>query len=251
MVNGASWGVSGNWSCRPPAPSANGDGTAVARRPADLELARQLHKTIRRVTEDIEAFKFNTMVAALMEFANELGERYRAGTWQTRTWDEAIRTLLVLLAPAAPHVTAELWERIGQPGSVHEQPWPTWDEALVRDEQVTVVVQVDGKVRDRLELPAAAAEEDVQRGRAGERAGPTLGTGLGVRAVALHPRPHRQPQHQVAPRLRYQCSTGPVLVSKLRRRFRRVHRERDAVDESRLAAQHGWDKKPILTQQSF
>ena len=144
------------------APAANGDGTAVARRPADLDLARQLHKTIRRVTEDIEAFKFNTMVAALMEFANELGERYRAGTWQTRTWDEAIRTLLVLLAPAAPHVTAELWERIGQPGSVHEQPWPTWDEALVRDEQVTVVVQVDGKVRDRLELPAAAAEEDVQ-----------------------------------------------------------------------------------------
>ena len=143
-------------------PAANGDGTAVARRPADLELVRQLHKTIRRVTEDIEAFKFNTMVAALMEFANELGERYRAGTWQTRTWDEAIRTLLVLLAPAAPHVTAELWARIGQPGSVHEQPWPTWDEALVRDEQVTIVVQVDGKVRDRLELPAAAAEADVR-----------------------------------------------------------------------------------------
>jgi leucyl-tRNA synthetase len=143
-------------------PAANGDGTAVARRPADPELARQLHKTIRRVTEDIEAFKFNTMVAALMEFANELGERYRAGTWQTRTWDEAIRTLLVLLAPAAPHVTAELWQRIGQPGSVHEQPWPTWDEKLVRDELVTVVVQVDGKVRERLELPAAAAEEDVR-----------------------------------------------------------------------------------------
>ena len=144
------------------APAANGDGTAVARRPADLELARQLHKTIRRVTEDIEAFKFNTMVAALMEFANELGERYRAGTWQTRTWDEAIRTLLVLLAPAAPHITAELWERTGQPGSVHEQPWPAWDEALVRDELVTVVVQVDGKVRERLELPAAATEEDVR-----------------------------------------------------------------------------------------
>ena len=143
-------------------PAANGDGTAVARRPADPELARQLHKTIRRVTEDIEAFKFNTMVAALMEFANELGERYRAGTWQTRTWDEAIRTLLVLLAPAAPHVTAELWQRIGQPGSVHEQPWPTWDEKLVRDELVTVVVQVDGKVRERLELPAAAAEDDVR-----------------------------------------------------------------------------------------
>ena len=143
-------------------PAANGDGTAVARRPADPELARQLHKTIRRVTEDIEAFKFNTMVAALMEFANELGERYRAGTWQTRTWDEAIRTLLVLLAPAAPHVTAELWQRIGQPGSVHEQPWPAWDEALVRDELVTVVVQVDGKVRERLELPATAAEEDVR-----------------------------------------------------------------------------------------
>ncbi len=144
------------------APAANGDGTAAASRPADLELARQLHKTIRRVTEDIEAFKFNTMVAALMEFANELGERYRAGAWQTRTWDEAIRTLLVLLAPSAPHIAAELWERIGQPGSVHEQPWPTWDEALVRDELVTIVVQVDGKVRERLELPAAAAEEDVR-----------------------------------------------------------------------------------------
>ncbi|MAG37127.1 MAG: leucine--tRNA ligase, partial [Dehalococcoidia bacterium] len=152
-------------------PSANGDGTAADSGPDDLELARQLHKTTRRVTEDIQAFKFNTMVAALMEFANDLGERHRAGTWHTRTWDEAIRSLLVLLAPSAPHIAEELWQRTGRLGSVHQQVWPTWDEELVRDELVTVVVQIDGKVRDRLELPADAPEEDVRAAaRESERA---------------------------------------------------------------------------------
>ena len=122
-----------------------------------------MHKTIRRVTEDIEAFKFNTMVAALMEFANELGERYRAGTWQTRTWDEAIHTLLVLLAPAAPHITAELWAAHRPAG---QRPRAALADlgrgAGPRRAGMTVVVQVDGKVRDRLELPAAAAEADVR-----------------------------------------------------------------------------------------
>lgn len=130
--------------------------------PADLELARRAHKTIRRVTEDIESFKFNTMVAALMEFTNYLGERYRQGNWQTKGWNEAVRILLVLLAPTAPHIAEELWARTGRAGSVHRQSWPTWDEELVKDEIVTVVIQIDGKVRDRLDLSGDATESEVR-----------------------------------------------------------------------------------------
>ena len=128
----------------------------------DEELTRLRHKTVKRVTGDIEQFRFNTMVAALMEFTNALSERYREGRWQTRAYQDAVETLLLLLAPPAPHIAEELWLRTGHEGSVHQQPWPAWDEALTRDEVVTVVVQVNGRVRDRIELAADADEAAAQ-----------------------------------------------------------------------------------------
>ena len=131
--------------------------------PDDPDLARALHKTIRRVTQDMEQFKFNTMVAGLMEFVNTLNDPRRADQQQTRTWQEALRALMVLLAPSAPHIAEELWQRTGHPGSVHEQPWLTWDAELARDEIATIVVQIDGKVRERLELPVDASEETVRQ----------------------------------------------------------------------------------------
>ena len=144
----------------------------------DDVLTRLRHKTVKKVTEDLERFRFNTMVSALMEFANALGERHRAGTWKTAAFQEAIETLVLLLAPSAPFIAEALWQqtggfgrgapasapagapttRFGAIGSVHQQAWPSWDEALTKDDVVTIVVQVNGKVRDRMELPADADE---------------------------------------------------------------------------------------------
>ncbi|HVG97478.1 MAG TPA: leucine--tRNA ligase [Chloroflexota bacterium] len=150
---------------------------------ADEALTRLRHKTVERVTNDLERFRFNTMIAALMEFANALGERYREGRWKSAAFQESVETLVRLLAPAAPFAAEGLWQATGgfgraaplplvagppeapfaPPGSVHAQQWPTWDPALTRDAVVTVVVQVNGRVRDRLELPVEATEEDVRR----------------------------------------------------------------------------------------
>jgi leucyl-tRNA synthetase len=125
-------------------------------------LRRATHKAIRRVTEDVEAFKFNTAVAAMMEFANTLGaHEEQAGS--TPAFHEATETLIQLLAPFAPHIAEELWARRGGDYSVHQQPWPAYDPALAADATVTLVVQVNGKVRDRIVVPADVDDEEARR----------------------------------------------------------------------------------------
>jgi leucyl-tRNA synthetase len=126
------------------------------------DLQRLTHKTVRRVTEDIERFRFNTMLAALMEFSNGLQTCIDRGKATGPAWTEAIRTMLLLLAPTAPHFAEELWEQVGGIYSIHNQPWPKWDAALAADETITVPVQVNGKVRDRLVVPADADEATVR-----------------------------------------------------------------------------------------
>lgn len=125
-------------------------------------LRRTTHKTIRRVTDDMEAFSFNTMLAALMEFNNYLMKAKETPVVRSAAWQEAIRTLILLLAPAAPHLSEELWQRIGGPYSVHNQAWPAYDAAAAADETITLVVQVNGKVRDHLSVPAGMGEKEVQ-----------------------------------------------------------------------------------------
>ena len=129
---------------------------------ATRELARATHKTIRRVTEDIERFHFNTMLAALMEFSNYLGSLQGTAVARTPAWTAAVDTLLLLLAPAAPHMTEELWSRLGRPYSIHSQAWPRWDPQLAAEEMITLVVQVDGRVRERLSVPASISEEEAR-----------------------------------------------------------------------------------------
>ncbi len=124
----------------------------------EQELRRAMHKTIRKVTEDQERFRYNTMIASLMEYVNTLGRVRETPAFGSLAWHEAVDTLLLLLAPAAPHLTEEAWERRGRPFSIHQQPWPAWDPGLATDDMVTVVVQVNGKVRDRLEVPAGTSE---------------------------------------------------------------------------------------------
>ena len=102
----------------------------------------------------MEAFKFNTLLAALMEYTNYLVKAKDTEVYGSEAWDEALRTIILLLAPMAPHVTEELWEHIGGEYSVHTQAWPEYDEALAADEVITLVVQVNGRVRGRIETPA-------------------------------------------------------------------------------------------------
>jgi leucyl-tRNA synthetase len=128
----------------------------------DDDLRRQMHRTIRQVSERIEGFRFNTMVSALMEFVNALVERQKEGSWRTRTYHQSLETLMVLLAPVTPHLTEELWQLTGHTGSIHRQPWPAWDAELAREETVALPVQVDGKVRQVIELPQEADKEEVE-----------------------------------------------------------------------------------------
>ena len=116
---------------------------------------RLRHQTIRRVTDDIEGLKYNTALAALMEYLNALGRMDAVAR-------EDLETLVLLLAPFAPHLTEELWQALGRPYSVHRAAWPVYDPALLVTQTVTVVVQVDGKLRDRLQLPAGLDEAAVR-----------------------------------------------------------------------------------------
>jgi leucyl-tRNA synthetase len=139
-----------------PGPNAPAD-----RGPADGQALRIVHKATKAVTERIERFQFNTMLAALMESSRALlGLR---GQVSRRVWQEVSERFVLLLAPAAPHITEELWHRLGHTDSVHVQPWPTYDEALTVDERVTLVLQVNGKVRDKLEVAADITEAEAKR----------------------------------------------------------------------------------------
>ena len=123
------------------------------------DLRRWTHKTIRRVTGDLEEFAFNTTIAGLMEFANALQKAKLTPVYGTEAWDEAIRTMILLLAPSCPHIAEELWGRIGQSYSVHRQSWPEFDPDLAAEEVITLIIQVNGKVRARLEVPADISED--------------------------------------------------------------------------------------------
>lgn len=126
-------------------------------------LLRSLHKTVRKVTHDVERFHFNTAVSALMELQNELLDVWAAApaALTPAAWQEVLATFTLLLAPMAPHIAEEVWQLVGDGGSVLDATWPGWDDDLAADEVVTVVVQVNGKLRDRLEVAVDAEKAAV------------------------------------------------------------------------------------------
>ena len=134
--------------------------------PADIatELTRATHRTIQKATEDIEAFQFNTMIASLMTLTNTLFrvESDNPGATQSDEWRVAYDTLLLLLAPIAPHLTEELWEKIGRTYSIHQQAWPDYNPELTKSDEITLIVQVDGKLRDRLLVSADISQGDAE-----------------------------------------------------------------------------------------
>jgi leucyl-tRNA synthetase len=127
------------------------------------ELRRVTHQTIQKYERDLLNFGFNTVVAAMMEFTNALYKARDAGLAGTPEWNEAIDILLRLTAPIAPHIAEELWSRKGCDYSIHQQPFPVADEAAAKEDEITIVVQVNGKVRDRIQVPAGASEETVKQ----------------------------------------------------------------------------------------
>ena len=153
------------------APSAGGSAD-------DEVLRRRVHQTIRRVTDDYEQFRFNTAVAALMELANAMHEYVAGGGRTGSTWREAVDVLIRLLYPMAPHISEELWQRSGGAGLCADARWPELDEAAAEEREVTLVVQVAGRVRDRLRVPAGLDEAAAtERALASEVARRALGNG--------------------------------------------------------------------------
>jgi leucyl-tRNA synthetase len=131
--------------------------------PSVKDLARITHQTIRKATEDIDKLRFNTMIAALMEFSNYLGKVREAGSVPVADYKEAVRVLLRLLAPTAPHFAEEVWSKLGYEYSIHNQKWPQWDPELARDEEIPLIVQVNGKLRDRLMVAAGIDEATAKK----------------------------------------------------------------------------------------
>jgi leucyl-tRNA synthetase len=145
---------------------------------------RRVHQTIRRVTDDYEQFRFNTAVAALMELGNAMHEYLAGGGRTGSAWREAVSVLIRLLYPMAPHISEELWQRSDGEGLCADAPWPELDEAAAEEHEVTLVVQVAGRVRDRLRVPAGLDETAAtERALASEAAGRALGDGRPSRVI--------------------------------------------------------------------
>jgi leucyl-tRNA synthetase len=127
------------------------------------ELRRKVHQTLDSVTQDFEDFNFNTIVSGLMELLNDMSTAKTAGSFETESWKEAESIYLRMLAPVSPHISEELWMRTGHDYSVHTQPWPEVDKAATKEEEITLIVQVNGKLRDRLTVPANISEEEARQ----------------------------------------------------------------------------------------
>ncbi len=159
---------------------------------ADIALRRRAHQLVAKVTDDVERWSFNTAVAACMGFVNDTYRYLRdaPGGPHRATVDEAVDLLVLVLAPMVPHLAAEVWERRHGPGAdVHRQQWPEADPALLRDEQVTMVVQVDGKLRERIEVDAGIDEDEAVRlALAAPAVLGALAGGAPARVVARPPR---------------------------------------------------------------
>jgi leucyl-tRNA synthetase len=122
-------------------------------------LRRKLHQTLKQITHDFEVFEFNTIVSGLMELLNEMYKARDKGAAGTPEWNEALDIYLRMMAPVTPHIAEELWAFYGKPYSIHQQRWPDVDVIAAAEELITLIVQVDGKLRDRITVPVDITEE--------------------------------------------------------------------------------------------
>ncbi len=130
---------------------------------ASCQLYRKIHQTIKKVSEDIEGrFNFNTAISAIMELSNMLGSYREEAAPHLETVREGLETLLLLLSPFAPHITEELWHLTGQQESICLKPWPKYDEEALVEDEIEMVIQINGKVRDRIMVAADSSEESIR-----------------------------------------------------------------------------------------
>jgi leucyl-tRNA synthetase len=128
-------------------------------------LRQKTHKTVKKVTEDIERFHFNTAISAIMELVNEIYVseiKDRTDEMSRRVVREAIEAVVVLLSPFVPHFAEELWEALGNRESIVKTQWPDYDPEAVLEDEILIVIQVNGRLRDRMTIPASYGEEEVK-----------------------------------------------------------------------------------------
>jgi len=121
------------------------------------QVIKAVHKLNKKIDENLEATKFNTLVAAFMEFVNFWSEN------KNDIGKDTIEKFLILLAPFAPHITEELWHQLGHKDSIHNQSWPKYDKKIVKEEVITLIIQINGRVRDRIEVKADISEEEAKK----------------------------------------------------------------------------------------
>jgi leucyl-tRNA synthetase len=141
---------------------ASNSGTPAS---ADVKknLRRRVHQTLKRVTYDFEHFEFNTIISSLMELLNDMYKAREAGAVGTPEWNEATEIYIKMLAPVAPHIAEELWtNHLEKPYSIHQQKWATVDESAAKDDSIEIPVQINGKVRDKVIVPADANEDEIR-----------------------------------------------------------------------------------------
>ena len=131
----------------------------------EKELRRALHATIRKVTDDVaDRFNFNTAISSIMELVNAMhAYRDAAETVQPALLRETVEALLRLLAPFAPHIAEEIWQQLERSGSIHQQAWPKWDAEAIKTDSVEIVVQINGKVRDKLTVPSELSSAELEK----------------------------------------------------------------------------------------
>jgi leucyl-tRNA synthetase len=123
---------------------------------SDPKLLKALHQTIKKVGEDTDTFAFNTAISQMMIFVNEI-------TAQEKRPRSLLEPFVLILSPYAPHLAEELWERLGHKQSLACEPWPKYDKALLVEETVTIILQINGKLRDRIEAPAKASQAELEK----------------------------------------------------------------------------------------
>jgi leucyl-tRNA synthetase len=128
--------------------------------PDGSALGRKVAQTVGKVTEHFDELRFNTAVAALMELANTLQDYLQRGGARDAQWGESVRTLVKLLNPLAPHVAEEMWERLGEKGLLADVAWPIYDPATAAEPKLTLVIQVAGRVRDRVSVVPGLTEAE-------------------------------------------------------------------------------------------
>lgn len=154
-------------------------------------LRQKVHKTIKKVTEDIERFHFNTAISAIMELVNEIygsEVKDREDEVSKGLMKEAIETIVILLSPFVPHFAEELWRTLGNQASILKRPWPEHDPVAVQEDEVLIVVQVNGKLRDRITVPASYGEEEIKSWALRSERIQRLVEGKSIKRVILVPR---------------------------------------------------------------